>query len=260
MALTMKYQSRQRERNENGYNTVLTWTGTREECEAFAAEEPPGTPAEDGTLESVRIYQDGGNIWAVERRYSQDQTGDFRNKPNLVYGRKSAQLHCGMLSLPLENNKNYRTNWNYYLAAAPSVSSVPAWWETAKDTNLSNADAQKYRWVKSPSECPQEIAGMWRTIKDPKYPAANSYDVATYTITETAKFKSAKAAGTMIAGKLNKIGKPEEDFGLTPSGYNWKCDSAEVSYNGGDWYANLTWTRSDENKGWNQEIYGGLGE
>ena len=258
MALTMKYQSRQRERNENGFNTVMVWTGTREECEAFAAEEPPGTPAEDGTLESVRIYQDGGNIWAVERRYSQNQTGDFRNKPNIVYGRKSAQLHGGMLSLPIERNKNYKTFWNYFLAAAPGVTAVPQWAQTATKPDLTDSDAQKYRWVKNLSECPQGTSGFWRIIQDPKYPGTDSYDIATYTITETAKFSSAKKAGEMIAGNLNKIGKPTEDFGLTPSGYNWKCDSAEVSYNGGDWFANLTWTRSGDDKGWIQEIYGGL--
>ena len=258
MALTLKYQGRQRERNDNGFTTTMVWTGTQEECEAFAAEAAPGDPGEEGTLDSVRIYQDGGNIWAVERRYTTDRDGNFTNKPNVVYGRKSAQLHCGMLSLPIERNKNYKTHWNYYLAAAPSVTSVPEWWETAKNTIMTNADAQKYRWVLNPSECPQDKNGMWRTIKDPKYKGLSSYDLATYTITETAKFSSAKKAGQMIAGKLNQIGKPEEDFGLTPSGYNWKCDSAEVSYNGGDWYAHLTWTRSGDDQGWIPEIYGGL--
>lgn len=257
MALTLKYQGRQRERNDSGYATTLVWIGSQEECEAFAGEVSLGEPGENGTLDSVRIYQDGGNIWAVERRYTADQNGNFRNKPNVVYGRKSAQLHCGMLSVPLEDNKNYKMQWNHYLAAAPSVTAVPAWWETAKDANMTVADAQKYRWVKSPSECPSDSRGLWWTIKPPKYPGKNSYDISTYTITETAKFSSAKKAGTMIAGKLNQIGKPEEDFGLTPSGYNWKCDDATVSYNGGDWFATLTWTRSGDNKGWIPEIYGG---
>ena len=60
----------------------------------------------------------------------------------------------------------------------------------------------------------------------------------------------------MVAGKLNQLGKPDEDFGLTPSGYNWKCDSAEISYNGKCWLATLTWTRSGNNKGWDPDIYG----
>ena len=257
MAVTLKYQSRQRERNESGFSTTLVWTGPQDEVEAFAAEETPGTPAEDGTLESVRIYQDGGKIWAVERRYSRDQDGDFRNKPNVVYGKKSAHLHGGMLSLPIEQNPNYKAQWDHYLFAAPGVVAVPAWWETATDTLLTDAQAQQYAWGRSPAETPVTGNSRWHSIEKPKYPGLNSYDVATYTVTETAKFKSAKAAGTMIAGKLNQLGKPEEDFGLTPSGYNWKCDDATVSYNGGDWYAALTWTRSGDNKGWASEIYGG---
>lgn len=257
MALTLKYQGRQRERSDNGFSTTMVWTGTQEECEAFAGEVTPGDPGENGTLESVRIYQEGGNIWAVERRYKQDQNGNFTNKPNVVYGRKSAQLHGGMLSVPLESNKNYKTQWNYYLAAAPSVSAVPDWWETATDAVLTNQQAQQYAWIRTPSETPVDSSGRWHIIKKPKYPGLNSYDIATYTITETAKFSSAKKAGQMIANKLNQIGKPEEDFGLTPTGYNWKCDDATVSYNGGDWFANLTWTRSGDNKGWIPEIYGG---
>ena len=121
MPLTLKYQGRQRERNDNGYSTTLIWTGSQEECEDFAGQVTPGSPGEEGTLESVRIYQNGGNIWNVERRYTTDQDGNFTNKPNVVYGRKSAQLHGGMLSIPIEQHKNYLTNWNFYLAAAPGI-------------------------------------------------------------------------------------------------------------------------------------------
>ena len=78
----------------------------------------------------------------------------------------------------------------------------------------------------------------------------------TYSITETAKFRSARSAGRMVAGKLNQIGRPEEDFGMTPSGYNWKCDDATVSWNGKYWLATLTWTRSGNNKGWDTDFYG----
>ncbi len=258
MAISLKYQSKQIERNTGGQVTTQAWTGTREEMEALAAEIQPGEPGEGGTLESVRIYQDGGNIWACERRYSVDQNGDYRNKPNVVYGKKSATLHGSMLSMPLENHKNYRTHWNYYLASAPDVTYIPAWWLTAKDPVLSQEDAQKFAWIRSPAETPVDKNGRWNIVTNPDFPGVNSYDVAVYSITETAKYKSAKAAGQAIGRKLNQIGKPDEDFGLTPAGYNWKCDDATVSYNGGDWFATATWTRSGDNKGWNRELYGGL--
>ena len=99
MALTLKYQSRQREHNENSYITTMVWTGPLDEVEEFAGSESPGNPGSYGTLESVRIYQEGGAIWAVERVYGADYEGDFRNKPNVLYGKKSAQLHGTMLSV-----------------------------------------------------------------------------------------------------------------------------------------------------------------
>ena len=88
----------------------------------------------------------------------------------------------------------------------------------------------------------------------PQKPGVQSWDIAAYTVTETAKFRTARAAGKMVAGVLNKIGAPEETFGLT--GGNWKCDDAGVSYSSGDWLATLTWTKSGDEKGWDAEMYG----
>ena len=209
-------------------------------------------------MESVRIYQDAGNIWNVERRYTTDQDGNFTTKPNVVYGKKSAQLRGAMLSIPIEQHKNYRTNWNYFLASAPDVTYSPEWWLDATDPILTAEAAQKFAWIKSPSEAPVDKRGKWNVTHKPTYPGVNSYDVAVYTVTETAKFSSAKKAGQMIASNLNRIGRPEEDFGLTKGGFNWKCDDATVSYNGRNWFATLTWTRSGDNRGWIQEIYGDL--
>ena len=258
MPLILKYQGRQLERNDGGYTTTLVWTGTQDECETFASSVEPGSHDGNGTLDSVRIYQDAGNIWNVERRYKQDRDGNFTTKPNVVYGQKSAQLHGSMLSMPLETHKNYLARWNHYLVGAPGTTAVPSWWENAKDTVLDHTQSQKYAWIRSMGETPVDKQGRWHVIKMPKFPGVNSYDVATYSITETVKFSSASKAGTVVSGKLNQIGKPEEDFGLTGSGFNWKCDDATVSYNGGDWFATLTWTRSGDNKGWNPELYGGL--
>lgn len=258
MAITLKYQSRQRERNDGGTTTTLTWTGTRDEIEAFAAEETPGTAGEYGTLDSVRLYQEGGAIWACDRRYSVDQNGNFTNRPTQVYGKKSATLHGSMLSMPLESHKKYLTQWNYYLFGAPGVTAVPEWWATAKDAILTESQSQNYAWVRSLGETPVTGNKRWHVIKEPKYPGVSSYDVAVYTVTETARFSSAKAAGTMVQKCLNAIGAPQETFGNT--GGDWKCDDATISYNGGDWYATMTWTRSGDNSGWNKEIYGDLDE
>lgn len=256
MAITLKYQSRNIDRNDGGTVTSLTWTGPRDEIESFAGEEDPGAVSDYGTLDSIRIYQDGGAIWACERRYRVNQNGNYTNKPTQVYGKKSATLHGSMLSLPLESHKKYLTQWNYYLFAAPGVTAVPDWWATAKDAILTEAQSQNYAWVRSLGETPVTGNKRWRVLKEPKYPGVTSYDVAVYTVTETARFGSAKSAGTMVQKCLNKLGAPNETFGNT--GGDWKCDDATISYNGGDWYATMTWTRSGDDSGWNKEIYGGL--
>lgn len=257
MPLNVKFNSRQTERNESEIVTTICWTGSQAEILEFSQAERPGSSTSDGTLKSSRVYQESPNIWVCEKKYVTDLDGEPREKPLSEYGRKSAQLHGSMLSMPIEGLPKYRKKWNYYLMAKPGITAVPAWWDTADyNSVMSSADSQKYRWVKSLSEAPVDSSGNWRPLKNPLKPGQDSYEIATYSITETAKFRSARAAGAMVAGKLNQLGIPDEDFGLTPSGYNWKCDSAEISYNGKCWLATLTWTRSGNNKGWDPDIYG----
>ena len=82
----------------------------------------------------------------------------------------------------------------------------------------------------------------------------DSFDTAVYTVTESARFRTASAAGAMVAAKLNKIGAPSQTFGN--SNGNWKCDDAEVSWSGKYWIAKLTWIRSADDSGWDSELYG----
>lgn len=249
----IKYQSRVKEHTGDGRSSTIIYQGSHEDMLAVQSQHSINELGEDGRLKSNRVYQESPNIWNCEMRYESDSNGEYSNAPDTAYGKKSAQLKGTMLSMPLETHADYRTNWNYYLAAAPGTSAVPSWWETATDTTLSDSDAQKYRWVKSPSECPNDKKGMWRTIKDPSMPGVESYDAATYTITESARFGSAKSAGAMCANKLNKIGSPGETFGIT--GGDWKCDDASVSWSGKYWLATLTWTKSGDSKGWNKKLY-----
>ena len=239
---------------EDGIVTTVCWTGGQEEIESFCQEAKPGDMSDNGNLTSCRVYQESPKIWVCERKYLQDTSGESLERPHTVYGKKSAQLHGSMLSMPLESHKNYRTNWNHYLAAAKGIDSVPDWWETAKDSVLTHADSQKYAWIKSLGEVPVDKNGRWHTIKDPQKPGLNSYDVAVYSITETAKFRTARKAGGMISNVLNKIGTPAETFGHRPG--NWKCDNATVSYSGRAWFATLTWTLSGDENGWDPDLYG----
>ena len=252
MSVTVKYASRQVERTDSGIVTTLAWTGPKQEIEDFGASIDPGAGGDDGMLESVRVYQDSGHLWICERRYRRDLNNELpARNPNATFGKKSASLHGSMLSMPLEANPKYKANWNHYLVAAPGVTAVPDWWETAKDTII--IDPQKYAWIKSLGEIPVTNGKRWSELKEPQKKGISSYDLSTYSVTETAKFTSPEAAGRMVADKLNRIGKPDQTFGI--AGGNWNCDDASVSYHDRAWFATLTWTRSGDAEGWDQELY-----
>ena len=251
--MIVKHQSRVKSMNGDGVNTTIIYQGEQAEIMAMGADSVIDEFGEFGRLKSTRVYQESPKIWCCEMQYLSDENGEIAVPPAKVYGKKTATLRGSLLSLPLESHKNYKTNWNYYLAAAPSITAVPAWWATAKDTIISAADAKKYRWVNSPSECPSDVQGLWRTIKDPTKPGVTSFDVPTYVITETARFGSARSAGSMIANTLSHIGTPCEVFGIR--GGDWKCDDAEVSWSGKYWLAHLSWTRSGDDKGWDKDLY-----
>ena len=251
--MNIKHQSRVRSQSGDGLNTTIVYQGGQSEMLELQFAHPVGETGEYGRLKASRVYQDSPKIWCCELQYESDSNGDCSSPPGTDYGKRSAQLKGSMLSLPLESHPGYRTSWNHYLAAAPGIREVPSWWETATDAVVSEADAQRYRWVRSPTECPSDRKGMWRTIKDPVKPGVNSYDAATYSITESARFGTARAAGRMIADQLNRIGTPNETFGI--SGGNWKCDDAGVSWNGKHWLATMTWTRSGDDGGWDQDLY-----
>lgn len=254
MPVTLEYQGQTYERNSGGKNIVFGWTGTKEEIELFAEEEEVGTYTDHGVLVKSRHFQKGGNIWCCERTYEQDRNGNGKEKPNIVFGKKSATSRGTVLSLPLSACPKYKTNWDHYLFAAPGTTAIPAWWSTATDAILTSADAQKYAWVKSLGECPVDANGRWHVIKDPVKKGVTSWDVATYSVTETAKFASAKLAGKMQTNTLNRISFPSETFGNT--GGNWKCDDCTVQWQGDAWYATITWTKSGDNNGWDTDLYG----
>lgn len=249
----IKLASRVAEKTSTGITTTIVWTGTKDDMVSKSYEQTVGSVTGDGKLRSCRVYQESPLIWCCERKYSTDADGETKEGPETTYGKKSAQLKGSMLSMQLECHKNYLTCWNHYLMAAPGTDTVPAWWKTATDAVLSNADSQKYAWVKTLGETPVDKNGRWHCLKDPLKPGTDSYDLAVYSVTETARFRSARAAGRMVANTLNKIDEPNETFGI--KGGNWKCDDASVFYDGEDWFATLTWTLSGNSKGWDDELY-----
>lgn len=249
----IKFASRVVEKTPTGIMTTIAWTGSKDDMLAKSAENPAGSVTGDGVLRNSRVFQESPNIWCCELKYAADEHGEAKGAAETIYGRKSAQLKGSMLSLPLECHVNYLTCWNHYLAGAPGARTVPSWWETAKDAVLSESDSQKYAWIKSPGEIPEDRNGRWRILKDPLKPGTDTYDLAVYSVTETARFRTPRAAGRMVVNTLNRIGEPNETFGI--KGGDWKCDDASVSYDGEDWFATLTWTLSGDDKGWDKDLY-----
>ena len=261
MALTLKYKSRTSERTESGYVRKQTLQGSFDECTAYQTTHAIGEYLSGfGRLASSSISQHEGNIWQIELRYIEDSSGLSVSigtvPPDTSFGVFSATLDVTMMSNPLEAHPSYRTCWNHYLAARDDATTEsPSWWSTATDPLLIGTAAQTYRWMKSESELiigPDAEGHTWKLVKK-RTKAADQYDVALYTQTETARFATFALACAAIAAKANRTASsPGVANGLT--GGNWKCDRATVRYSGA-WLASITWTMSYDSSGWDSDLY-----
>ena len=256
MAAYPKYCGTRKEWTREDASTVYTYEGTESEIDALLASHAIGENTTDGTLAAKSKSQTAGDIWNAELRYEvAGGGGGSTTPPSNAWGSKSATLRGSMLSVPLRNHPDYRAKWDHFLIAAPGVSdTVPAWWNSATSVLLAAAAENQYRWISDLADRPAAGGAQWKILKEPTKPGVTSYEIATYSITETAKYMTASAAGAAVAGKLNKIGSPSEKFGIT--GGNWKCDDASVQFDGKRWLATTTWTRSGDSRGWDDELYG----
>ena len=228
MAAYLKHCGKRKEWTREGVSVTYSYEGTEAEIDTLLAGHVIGEGSEDGTLAAKSKGQVGGSIWGAELRYEiSGDGGGSATPPSNAWGSKSATLRGSMLSMPLQNHPSYRAKWDHYLVAAPGVPAMtPIWWVTASSVLLSGAAGKEYRWIADLSDIPTTGGAKWQVIMEPTKPGISSYEVATYSITETAKYKTASAAGSAVAGKLNRIGSPSEKFGIT--GGNWKCDDASV--------------------------------
>ena len=264
MSLKILYQSKEKSRTQNEYKNKITYYGTENEVDAYIATLEIGVTQNDGTLTAWRKSNTGGDIYQVETEYTTSfDTGFFSNVSQTVVGQKSATLSVRNIQMPLEHLDNYRANWNYYLIGRAedqdAVIDTPEWWETAENIQIPIADRKDYRWVKSPGEIPSDpdADGLyWFIVEQPLKPGVQYYDWACFVITESQRFKSATAAGNAINKSINTITSPTNTFGLSGGGYNFKLDQVSVQWDGKSWIANSVYTRSGDNLGWDEDIYG----
>ena len=255
--ITLKHKSYAVETNNGGVTYKATFQGEQNEFDfliGFTGKYQTDIAGViiNGYIKRVYVYQEEGPLWNCDVTWGPYVVnGEISGEPLAEYGKKSSQLEGGLLSIPLENHPDFVMCWKYYLAARKGVTDVPDWHETAKEANASDSD---YRWVTNPMELPPD--GSWHILKYPQMPGVTNYDMATYVIRESVKCRTMNIAGNEVRGKLNRIVSPDYDFGIASKvGGNWKCDSANVNYDGKNWVAHLTYTLSGDEKGWDKRLY-----
>ena len=239
------------EHDDDGKIYTFRFQGTRDEMRALVdAHTVNEVHTNYGTLKNIRLTQDVGPNWFAEFRFENLKATSDTEPPDTSYGAKSCRLTGGMLSNPLNHHPDYKMNWDHYLLAKPDTTTIPAWWSTDDNDAIPLADQDTYYWYnwKTP---PADKQG-WKVLKKPTKPGVTSWDMATYQIVESARYKSASAAGSMVQNKLNKIDTPSNVFGIT--GGTWKCERAEVSWSGKYWLATLVWVRSTDETGWDTDL------
>ena len=267
MSLKVLYQGKEKSKNANEEKYKVTYYGTEQEVDSFISSLQIGISYDNGYLSSWNKSNYEGDLYQVACEYTTSyQWGSYSNVGPTVVGKKSAQLSVRNIQLPLEwlrdhGNQNYVTNWNYYLIgraeSEDTVIDTPAWWETATDTIIPIADRTNYRWIKSIAELPLDPDSdgqYWFIVEQPTKPGVQFLDYALFVVTESAKYRSANAAGNAISKSINTITSPSNTFGLSDG--NFKLDQASVSFDGSAWIGTCVYTHSGDSEGWDVDLYG----
>lgn len=226
--------------NSNGSQTTTVYYSTEESeiDQKFAELMASGIDHITKTSES--------GIYELEVVEDANTDGESAEKPNKNYGAKTATLHGALLSMPLEEHPKYKTNWNHYLFCKNN-SNKPSFWYTAKDTSLSSSDNANYRWGSYISEKPEG----WHCI--PKTKHAEYYQIPTYTLEETARYRSFQQAAIAIGDKVGKRVAPVTVLNIKGN-RDWLCEDANITYDGKNWLGRLTYTLSGVGK-WDSDLY-----
>lgn len=259
MTVQAKYQGETITKNESGTEHSSVLFGPRDEILNTLNQYMVGTLTSHGRVKSATVAQTGPEIWELTVVCGTTKGGETSAEPpDTAYGRKSATLKVGMLSLALEKAKKYRYCWNHWLfwrksdESSTMPSSAPGWADNDTDPGSATGTGQ-WLWCSSDSPPASDTEFGWILFRGPTKPGTDSFEWPTPTVTESARFRTAKAAGDFVGSKINEIGKPSETFGYF-SGHVWKCDDATVSWTGQYWLATLTWVGSPGL--WDDDLYG----
>jgi len=171
----------------------------------------------DFVLDDIEVSKAEGGLNAiVTLKYIIPENKGFEPENNdPIYS-----LSDGGLEKELETHPDYKTNWNYCLAAEKTVTSSPSWWLTATDLSMSSSDGEKYRWVTDSNS----IAEGWYILKEAQKQGIQSYILPSPTVTTTIYYARESDANN-AANKVGQKETPPKTFGVI--GGEWLVIGAE---------------------------------
>ena len=251
--LKLKHKSVVRSTNSGGASYRETYYGSREEVEERSEELTIGDQDQSGEYELVswRTRQVGGPVYEIELVWENLNAGS--NLRFLIgrHGPKEHLLDVTVMAVPLERHPDYRTNWNYCLAAK-GTDDIPAWWTTATTPVLTAAQRTSYRWVKSP-QAVSSLGESWHLLKMPVMDS-ETWLMPSYTITEYSRHCSLRDASWAAAACAGKICQPTlGDFGVSVT--NWLNLGGQIHPDGRRYIAKVIYKGAPDPAGWNSSLY-----
>ena len=251
--LKLKHKSAVRTSSAGGTSYRETYYGTREEVEERSAGLTIGDRDRSGEYELVswRTRQVAGPVYEIELVW---ENPDAASNLRFLLGRhgpKEHTLDVTVMSVPLERHPDYRTNWNYCLAAK-GTDETPDWWATATDPVLTAAQRGEYRWVKTPNAV-SALGEAWHLLKMPVM-GNECWLMPSYTITEISRHCNLRDASWAAAARAGKICTPAlGDFGVGVA--NWLNLGGQIYPDGRRYVAKVIYKASPDPAGWNSTLY-----
>lgn len=251
--LKLKHKSAVMTSNSGGTSYREIYYGTREEVEERSGRLAIGDRDKSGEYELVswRTRQIGGPIYEIELMWENLNAGNSIRFLVGRHGPKEHSLDVTVMAVPLERHANYRTNWNYCLAAK-GTDVTPAWWATATDPVLTASQRANYRWVKTPNAV-SALGESWHLLKMPTM-NCESWLMPSYTITEFNRHCTLRDASWAAAARAGKICSPVlGDFGVGVA--NWLNLGGQIYPDGRRYVAKVTYKASPDPAGWDTTLY-----
>ena len=264
----------------SGKTKVSFYSSTsKEELEEYINRNyPPGQGSIlGGYVESVN-YRQEGPVWYVDVSIWREQselTISIIRKP------LKHSLRAVSISLPLSKKPGYLTKWDHFLwqrvtvtdattedesnsGTSEGTTEAPAQFPSQYDSATTDAPFESggvyYRWTRDGSDLDgaPKNGYLWRCVATPTKPGIETFDFHTYQITEYGEYPSEAYATWVTDIMLDNLRTTPllGDFGISArrSG-NWKCDDANVEFDGKHWIASLVWTLSGDANGWDEDLY-----